>query len=328
MEKLLTLSVAAYNVQDYLAKTLDSCCKIRMFSCLEVLIVNDGSKDNTSAIGSVYEKKYPDIFRVINKENGGYGSTINSALSSSRGKYFKLLDGDDWVNPEGLDQLLAYLSKCDSDVVVSNCCTVYEGSDRVEDFNYADTMPEGAVFNYSDVKASFCMEMHLLAFKTEMLKVAKIKIQEKCFYTDIEFVIQAIIPSSTIEYCHAMVYCYRIGREGQSVSLEGYRKHNSDHEKVLKKLIALLKEMNKEDGAKVELIEKRVIDMAKNQFINYLRLKTSISAWKSLIDFDRGLKNDHPQIYNEMKGKVIKIIRGTRYLTYPVFSLYTIKKSK
>lgn len=328
MEKLLTLSVAAYNVENYLAKALDSCCEAKMFEYLEVLIVNDGSKDNTSSIGAFYEKQYPSVFRVIDKKNGGYGSTINAALSCAQGKYFKLLDGDDWVSPEGLDKFLEYLSNCDSDVVVSNCRTVYEGTDHFEDFNYANTMPEGQIFNYADVKDNFCMEMHLLAFKTENLRNAKVNIQEKCFYTDIEFVIQGIIPSRTIEFCHALVYCYRIGREGQSVSLEGYRKHNLDHERVLKKLMRLHEEMSKDDTAKIELIEKRIIDMAKNQFTNYLRLKTSLSAWKALINFERDLKLNHPSIYKGMKGNVIKIARNTMYLPYPLLSLYTIKKSK
>ena len=90
MNKVLTISIAAYNVEEYLAETLDSCIvHPNLQSYLEVLIVDDGSTDGTLEIAQEYEKEYPEVFHVISKENGGYGSTINAALKIATGKYQK-----------------------------------------------------------------------------------------------------------------------------------------------------------------------------------------------------------------------------------------------
>ena len=98
--KVLTVSIAAYNVEDYLKKCLDSFVDEGnpLMNAVEVIIVSDGSKDNTVSIAKEYQEKYPDTFVLIDKENGGYGSTINASLKKATGKYFKLVDGDDWVN--------------------------------------------------------------------------------------------------------------------------------------------------------------------------------------------------------------------------------------
>ena len=100
MGKLLTISIAAYNVEKFIKKTLDSL--IVDSDELEVLIVNDGSKDETLKIAKEYEIKYPNIFRAIDKENGGYGSTINTGIIEATGKFFKQLDGDDWFETESI----------------------------------------------------------------------------------------------------------------------------------------------------------------------------------------------------------------------------------
>ena len=95
MQKLLTISVAAYKVERYLPETLDSFLIPSVREQLEVLIINDGSGEAISEIAREYEKKYPQIFRLIEKENGGHGSTVNRGIEEAQGKYFKTVDGDD-----------------------------------------------------------------------------------------------------------------------------------------------------------------------------------------------------------------------------------------
>ena len=106
MEKILTVTVPSYNVEKFLENTLDSFVDERVLDDIEVLIVDDGSKDKTAEIGRKYEEKYPDTFRVISKENGGHGSTINRGIGEAKGKYFKVVDGDDWVDQDGFAELI------------------------------------------------------------------------------------------------------------------------------------------------------------------------------------------------------------------------------
>ena len=109
MSKILTVSVAAYNVEAFLKKTLDSCIIPEIMDDLEVIIEDDGSTDGTAALAQSYVDQYPSCFRLIQKPNGGYGSTVNRSIVEATGKYFKLLDGDDWFDQEGLIELIGQL---------------------------------------------------------------------------------------------------------------------------------------------------------------------------------------------------------------------------
>ena len=85
---------------------------------LEVLVINDGSKDLTSAIGHTFEGKYPQTFRIIDKENGHYGSCVNIGLREARGKYVKVLDADDYFS-KSFAEYLGFASKSDADLLLS-----------------------------------------------------------------------------------------------------------------------------------------------------------------------------------------------------------------
>ena len=97
-EKILTVTIPSYNVEAYLEDCLESFVNSEVMDDIEVLIVNDGSSDNTAKIAQRYVDKYENTFRLINKENGGHGSTINTGVREAKGKYFKVVDGDDWVD--------------------------------------------------------------------------------------------------------------------------------------------------------------------------------------------------------------------------------------
>ena len=120
MEKILTIVIPTYNMQDYLRRCLDSLIvPEEQMQLLEVLVVNDGSKDNSSAIAHEYQDKYPGTFRVIDKENGNYGSCVNRGLKEATGKYIKILDADDWFDSEQLDLLIEKLGLLDENVAVA-----------------------------------------------------------------------------------------------------------------------------------------------------------------------------------------------------------------
>ena len=128
MEKILTITVPAYNVEKFLEKTLDSSLVKEILDEIEVLVVDDGSGDGTAAIGRKYQERYPGSFRLISKENGGHGSTINRGIQEARGKYFKLVDGDDWVDNSGLRELNRRLRTCEADYVFTNYYVVNDGT--------------------------------------------------------------------------------------------------------------------------------------------------------------------------------------------------------
>ena len=114
LNKILTVSIAAYNVEAYIKENLESILASEAREDIEVLVVDDGGKDHTLEIAQTYEKKYPGIVYAVHKENGGYGSVQNYSIQHAAGEYFKILDGDDWVNAEGLTRLVNYLKAHDT----------------------------------------------------------------------------------------------------------------------------------------------------------------------------------------------------------------------
>ena len=236
MNKTLTISVAAYNVESYLSKTLDSIVDAGD-SRLEVIVVNDGSTDATASIARQYEQRYPEIVRVIDKENGGYGSTINASLRSAKGTYFKLLDGDDWYDADALPGFLDTLEKANEDLILSPFVKVFDTDGRRLPVSVSGVGGGKPVSRLSDIPGKTLLWMHSVAFKTSLLVDLNMPVTEHCFYTDTEFVTIPLSKVRTVLIDDHPVYQYRVGREGQSVSASGVLKHYREHEKVVLKLL-------------------------------------------------------------------------------------------
>lgn len=315
MDKLLTISIAAYNAEPYLEKCLDSLL-IPSMEKIEVLIENDGSKDNTADIGQRYEEKYPGVFRLVSKENGGYGSTINNSISLAQGKYFKQLDADDWYDTENLEQLVSFLDGVDADCVYTPFVEYYE-----EDGSQCVRKPEQMQVGIQPVskiaEQEWFLHMHALAFRTALLRQHSVRILEHCFYTDMEYVTYPLLHTQTVYVWDRHIYYYRIGREGQSVSLEGWKKHYPDHVRVIKELLAHSEELDRADPVVREKLIRRISGMFRLQHILFLLMD---GKKKELVALDQYVRRQHPVFYEQSKpymGPRIKLLRLSGYLLYP-----------
>ena len=101
--KLLSIAIPCYNSAGYMRKCIDSL--LPGGEDVEIIIVNDGSSDNTPDIAEEYRERFPGIIKVVNKENGGHGSAVNAGLEQARGLYFKVVDSDDWRSEEHTSEL-------------------------------------------------------------------------------------------------------------------------------------------------------------------------------------------------------------------------------
>ncbi len=236
MGKTLSISVASYNVEKTLAETLDSLLVEAVLNEIEIIVVNDGSSDSTEIIAEKYQKLYPQTFKVVNKENGGHGSTINAALKIASGKYFKVVDGDDWVDEKGLVRLVEYLKKTNVDLILSEYVTICENNGRKTLCNYGK-YNDGIIRKVEDVLQFRGMVMHEITIKTELLRDNAPPITENCFYVDREFMQYCVGYSETIAELPFPVYLYRVGNQGQSVSPENRYKRLRDQGRVLFKLL-------------------------------------------------------------------------------------------
>ena len=332
MDKLLTISVAAYNVEKFLSKLMESVLGATNRELIEVLVVNDGSKDKTAEITEGYVKQYPGIVRLIDKENGGHGSTINKGIEEATGKYFRALDGDDWLNTMSLELLVKRLEHDDADLILTDYINCYEGGDdKIDSFH---ELMDGADYSFDELVSKVkWMRYHTVIYKTQILKAHKIRLDEHCFYVDSEFMLLPIPYVDKITYYQVPLYCYRLGVEGQSVSPESRIRHKEDSYKVAQRLMKFYEEL---PAGLSEQKKKYITDgIAAHMlwhFKTLLMCKTSKEVHSELKAFDLDIKARTPEVYEAMttfkdSSTLIKMARGMNYLMYyPASILKRVKE--
>lgn len=312
MDKILTIVIAAYNVEKYIEQTLSSCVLQEEYRDLyEVIIVNDGSKDCTKNIAQSYVERYDNCFKLIDKENGGYGSAINAGIVAAQGKYVKLLDGDDWFDQDGLMLFLEKLQKVDCDMIMTD----YNRTDIIGGvFVCGNGMRKNTIVKVDDIpKEQEFFSMHAICYKTEVLKRKCIKLTEHCFYTDSEYVLYPLIYIQTVIYFPINLYQYRIGVEGQSVSLDGIRKHLKDLEKVISQINTYFDNYGKKLP---ENVDYRISALYKNFILGILVQRPSIEMRKKLTTFICEIKRRYPKRYQYMRNRKIQLIALSHGLLY------------
>lgn len=243
MEKILTIVIPTYNMQDYLRRCLDSLIvPEEQMAQLEVLVINDGSKDNSSAIAHEYQDKYPDTFRVIDKENGNYGSCVNRGLKEATGKYFKILDADDWYNTDVLRNVLKVLTTADSDMVITRLRTYYESRDENVDSLSFEGVETNHIFRRNDSefgKIDFYsyIGMHKVAYRTTLLQSIGLHLQEGISYTDNEYAYYPFEHVNSVIFLNEVLYTYWIGRDGQTVTPEVMAKRSWQLYKIIDRML-------------------------------------------------------------------------------------------
>ena len=113
----LTIAVPIFNMEWCLEKNLSTYDDPRLAGKVEVICLNNASEDGSKAIVEKFVAARPEIFRLMDRDSRGYGSSINAALDAAKGRYFRIVDADDWVDTEDLVKLTAALEDCRADVV-------------------------------------------------------------------------------------------------------------------------------------------------------------------------------------------------------------------
>ena len=219
--KLLTVTVPCYNSQDYMRHCIESL--LPGGERVEILIIDDGSKDDTGRIADEYAEKYPTIVRVIHQENGGHGEGINQGLRHAAGTYFKVVDSDDWLSDD-FPAFLDLLEQCEArggvDLAVTNYYYVHSDGIGDRSINYSSVLPEGRVFTWTDTRPFRIHQMltiHSCTFRTENMRKWGCELPKHTFYEDNLMVYLTLPHTRRMVYMNADLYRYAIGRPDQSV---------------------------------------------------------------------------------------------------------------
>ena len=231
--KLLSIIIPTYNMEAYLNRCLDSLLITDedMSQCIEVLVVNDGSKDASSQIAHTYQDRFPDVFLVIDKENGNYGSCINAGLKVASGKYIKILDADDYFDNGQFTSYFHQLSIIDADLVVTNTRGVSD-SGTLSETAFSEEM-SGKTFTLNNLTFDTpalrpLVAMHCITVKREVLQSNHYVQHEGISYTDTEWTFACFAHAATVQFVNVCLYQYYLGREGQTMSIDALIRRQDD----------------------------------------------------------------------------------------------------
>lgn len=328
---VLSVSLAAYNVSATLDQALEPFLNKDVLPYIDVMIVDDGSKDDTAAIAKRYESQFPGSFRLISKENGGWGSTVNTGIAEAKGKYFKLLNGDDHFSYENLPGFIAFLQTADADMIHTPFIQFKDGTGEVigESAGYDGDDSRFALNRTMRVDAcgDYFPAMHCLTVKTALLRKNNISIMEHCFYTDLEYAIKTYNCCETICFYQEPIYYYRLARDGQSMSISGARKHYKDHLRMLKNILRFSRE-EVLDPYKKTNVDRRILLACVWQYHFFFALERTKEEKRELQAFDGFLKKEYPDVYKEVNGKLIKLLRKTHFIGYRILAALIMQKDK
>lgn len=323
MEKQISIIIPTYNMEKYIGKCLDSLL-IPEFDRVEVLVVNDGSKDRSSEIAHSYADRYPGSIRVIDKANGNYGSCINAALSLCTGRYVKILDADDTFDTQAFSKFVGLLESADADAVVTPYFNI-DGSGKITrkdspdfpDIELYRTYSTDLVDERALVKAS---AMHRLTYRCDIFTRFDYHQTEGVSYTDNQWDKIPLAFANSIYFTDIYLYKYLLGREGQTMDPIQRAKSLAHIIKVGEDMIETFDK--KCAGATLhEFLHKRILLYAMGPFYSAMDSSTEENM-KLLKDYDEYLEKHSNNFYTELDNmpysdncrfRFIKDIRRNNY---------------
>ncbi len=336
MEKLLTIAVPAYNAQNYLERCIMSMVHTRDKDKTEILIVNDGSIDATGTMAEEYAKKYAGIVKVIHKDNGGHGSAINAGIQHATGKYFKVVDADDWVDEVAYDSFLNELNKTESDLIATPFTCVYVdekgntvsgicGKEKVRCRRVEGSkgLEFGREYVFQEYAEHLHIRMHEWTIKTELLQTNKICLFEHCFYVDMQYILFPVPWIQSFSLFDFPVYCYRIGSQSQSVSPENMQKNQAQHNKVLRSIVKYYQERKQQGDQESVLnyLANGIAKMQADEIKTLLSMPICAKTLEKIKEQECYLKEECEAAYYANPKKSVWLLRKSRYVLYPMAAL-------
>ena len=304
--KLLTFAIPCYNSQDYMEKCIDSI--LVGGDDVEILIIDDGSKDRTAEIADDYAKRYPTIVKAIHQENGGHGEAVNAGIRNASGIYFKVVDSDDWVDEFAYLQILDKLrelvgSENNLDMLLANYVYEKEGAKHKKVMRQTG-FPRDEVFTWSDIRHFYkghYILMHSVIYRTQLLRKCGLELPKHTFYVDNIYVYKPLPFVKTMYYMDVDFYRYYIGREDQSVN-----------EKVMIGRIDQQIKVNKIMFDDVDLWSVKNPKCRKYMF-NYLEIITVVTTVMLLRSGTRENLEKKRELWKYIKEKDIRLFHKLRH---------------
>lgn len=287
-------------MEKYLHRCLDSLLvSDENMQRLEVLVINDGSKDSSSAIAHKYKDKYPQTFRVIDKENGNYGSCINRGLKEAIGRYIKVLDADDFFDNKEFDKFISDINNINADLILSNFAFVDENGDEIS--RKKIDLPYNRYLNRQDIDQleTICtMQMHGVTYSLSLFRDGSYHQSEGISYTDQEWIFTPMFRVNTVYVVNQYLYKYLIGREGQTMDSKVMVRNISHTVLGLYKMIDDYGKMYFSNDSDKYYFKYRLRQRMRYIYLNYLITNYKLLDDSEIFAIDEEIKNKNLEIYD------------------------------
>lgn len=324
MTKLLSIVIPVYKVEEYIDKCISSLIvpEEKQLQLLDIVVINDGTPDNSAVLAKEYEKKYPSIVRVIDQENRGHGGAWNHGTELAVGKYLFYLDSDDWFETSELSKLITYLGKVDVDMVLLDSQKYYAETNTYTYTNrHVELEPEkiytSDTFDWLATGHGYDMTYaHDTVYRTSMLQKYMPLFCEKVMYDDVSLQAIPIAIAENFIYTHLDIYRYYIGRPGQSFDPKVRAVRAADDvTKVLKFLLDWVRRNRQavpKGGTREAYTEENFQSMGTWHY-HELSLFDAVTAQPRLAAWDEFLKENYPEI------KPNGLVRMYRALPFSIY---------
>lgn len=317
--KSLSIVIPAYNMEKYLDECLKSMVRESILDLLEVIVVDDGSKDKTVEIARCYEMEYPQTFKVISKENGGHGSALNVGIEAAQGKYIRPIDADDKVNTDALEYLTNYLVDCNSDMIVTHYKKLFSKSGKVVNVRIKGVEYEQE-YRLNDVaEYNQWYLYHHVMYRADILKHDNIKLSEHVFYDDMEYDGLPLIYVRTVTFVNRYIYYYRLEREGQSVEQAGFIRHRDDRVIIVERLCKFYEEYrNSFEENVLAHFKREMLWRILRQYEIYLSMPYDKKLMAEINDFSKRIMDASSELAKEAVNRRTKLLNQNKYFAAKV----------
>lgn len=312
--KIITFTVPCFNSAAY----LDHCVETLLpgGEDVEILLVDDGSTDDTPKIVDEYAAKYPNIIKAIHQENGGHGEAVNTGIKNASGVYFKVVDSDDWLDVPGMLKVVSVLKKFHNDgqeLDLMICNYVYEHTqDNTSHIvKYKNVFPTDCRFGWEDTgrfKMSQYILMHSVIYRTSLLHECGLVLPKHTFYVDNLFVYQPLPYVKTLYYMDIDLYRYFIGRSDQSVNEQVMIKRIDQQIRVNKLMIDFYSKTNKPVSKRLSSYMKNYLSVMMTISSILLIVSGSDENMQKKTELWSYLKSEDEKLYLNMKRRTLGLV--------------------